>query len=86
MWQVAKALQVPLDNSIKYLTEIPYTISFVIRKLRQLDSFNELGKEKRPPDDIIWEGSQEDIDSWIDRVIYKKEPQQFKLDVSEIEG
>ena len=28
----------------------------------QIDSFMELPKEKRPPDDIIWYGSQEDID------------------------
>ena len=65
---------------------MPYTISFVIRKLIQLDSFNELSKEKRPPDDIIWDGTQDDIESWIDRVIYKKEPQTFKLDLIDVEG
>ena len=36
--------------------------------------------------EMLWEGTQDDLDSWIDRVIYKKEPQQFKLDVKDIEG
>ena len=57
-----------------------------MRKLKQIDSFSELSKDKRPPDDIIWEGTQDDIDSWIDRVIYKKEPTVFKLNPVNIEG
>ncbi len=48
--------------------ELPWTISFVLRKRMQIDSFAELPKEKRPPDSIIWYGTQEDIDIWFDKV------------------
>ncbi len=34
----------------------------------QVDSFNELPSEKRPPDKMVWEGSSEDIDKWLDDV------------------
>lgn len=46
----------------------------------------ELPKEQRPPDKLIWDGTTEEMISWIDRVVYKKEPQVFKLDISNIEG
>ena len=71
---------------MKYLVDIPYTISYVIRKHQQLDSFMELPKEQRPPDTLIWDGTSEEMAEWIDKVVYKKEPQTFTLDVSEIEG
>lgn len=48
--------------------EVPWTISFVLRKRMQIDSFAELPKEKRPPDNIIWHGTQDDIDRWFDKV------------------
>jgi hypothetical protein len=83
---MSKALRIPLDKSINYLIEIPYTISYVIRKLKQVDNFNELQKEKIPPDSILWDGTQEELSDWIDKVIYKKQPQVFKINVGEIEG
>jgi hypothetical protein len=69
LWSVAKALQIPLDPKVKYITDIPYTISYTIRKRIQIDSLNELPKEKRPPDSIIWDGSSSELDSWIERVM-----------------
>ena len=33
----------------------------------------ELPKEKRPPDDIIWDGSPEDMEDWLDRIFGNKE-------------
>ena len=67
--------------------ELPWTISYVIRKRAQLDSFGELPKEKRPPDDMIWYGTPEDIDRWFDRVFNKKRApdQEVILDISEDE-
>ena len=86
LWDISKALRVPLDNSIRALSEIPYTVSYVIRKLRQIDNLMELPKDKRPPSRIIWEGTSEDIEEWIDRVVRKKEPQEINLIIGDIEG
>ena len=51
----------------------------------QIDSFMELPKEKRPPDDIIWFGSQEDIDRWFDRVFKRDGTEPGKEIVLEID-
>lgn len=87
MWSVAKALQVPLDESITHLDEIPYTISFVLRKRIQVDSLNELPKEKRPPEMMIWDGSAEEIDDWLERVYKRKDgdKSEIVINTSEIE-
>jgi hypothetical protein len=61
-----------LHNNLPSADELPWTISYVIRKRAQIDSFAELPKEKRPPDKIIWDGSVEDIDDWFDRVFGRK--------------
>lgn len=44
----------------------------MIRKRQQIDTLNELPKEKRPPDSIIWDGTSEELDEWLDRVFDKK--------------
>ncbi len=64
-----------MDKSIDTLPDIPYTISFIIRKRQQIDGLNELPKEKRPPERLIWEGTSEDIDNWLDRVFDSKSTQ-----------
>jgi len=38
----------------------------------QVDGFGELPKEKRPPDSMIWDGTIEDIEKWIDEVFTGK--------------
>jgi hypothetical protein len=65
-------LQIPLDKKIKELIDIPYTISFVIKKRLQIDNLNELPREKRPPEALIWNGNPEDIENWIGRVMNRK--------------
>lgn len=62
----------PLDPQIKHLFEVPHTISYVIRKRQQIDNLSELPKDKRPPDNILWDGSPEDLDDWISKVFDKK--------------
>jgi hypothetical protein len=81
-------LQVPLDPRIKELADLPYTISFIIRKRQQIDNLNELPSEKRPTEDIIWNGSPEDMEEWLDRVFDNKKQQGdviFQIKDSEIE-
>lgn len=83
-------MQVPLDPKIRNLAEIPYTISFVIRKRQQIDNLNELTKDKRPPESMIWDGTAEDIEEWLDKVFdsKKKGENQLVFDISknDIEG
>jgi hypothetical protein len=73
IWSVSKALQIPLDKKLTKLDEVPYTIGYVIRKRQQIDNLNTLPKEKRPPDDMIWDGTSEDIDEWLNKVFDIKE-------------
>jgi hypothetical protein len=84
-------LHVPFDPKLAHLAQIPYTISFVIRKMQQIDNLNELPKDKRPPEDIIWEGTSDDLDEWLDKVLGdpKKRTQdkvQLLIKDDEIEG
>lgn len=67
---------------------MPYTISYIIRKRQQIDNLNELSKEKRPPDDIIWDGTPEQLEDWLDRVFNHKiqDKVDFKIRPNEIEG
>jgi len=74
-----------LHENLPSADELPWTISYVVRKRAQLDSFAELPKEKRPPDKMIWDGSVEDIEDWFERVFGKKPKLQdeFTFDISE---
>jgi hypothetical protein len=69
--------------------EIPWTISYVMKKRMQIDGFNELPKEKRPPDNMIWYGDSDEIDKWFDKVFKRKqnpdEDVTLYIDPSEIE-
>jgi len=60
----------------------------VVRKRIQVDNYNELPKEKRPTEKMIWEGTPEEIDNWLDRVFSKKTETEavFTIKDSEIEG
>ncbi len=73
---------------IKKLVDLPWTMSFIIRKRNQIDSFNELPKEKRPPTSMIWWGSPEELDRWFDKVFDRKREvgsEVLFVDESEIE-
>jgi hypothetical protein len=81
-------LQIPLDSRIKELADLPYTISFIIRKRQQIDSLNELTKKQRPPESLIWDGEPEALEEWLDNLFSDKKQNEFTLDIkpSEIEG
>ena len=85
MWSVSKALGVPLDPKVKHLLQLPYTISFVIRKMQQIDALNELPKDKRPTDEIIWEGTPDDMEEWLDKVMDRKEQTNVDILIKDIE-
>lgn len=72
---------------MKELAQLPYTISYVIRKMQQVDNLNELPKDKRPPEEMIWDGSSDELDTWLDRVLgSKKEQQTVEFIIKDVEG
>jgi len=79
-------LKIPLDDKITKLTDIPYTISYVIRKRMQITSLNELPKDKRPPESIIWDGTSKEMDEWLDKVYNRKNDDGLSISLSDIEG
>lgn len=60
----------------------------MIRKRQQMDNFNELPKEKRPPEKLAWDGSAEEIEDWFDKVFDHKKSQSDEIIFfeDEIEG
>lgn len=75
-----------MHENLPSADELPWTISYVIRKRAQIDSFNEIPSEKRPPDDLIWYGTQKDIDEWFKKVLKTTgNPNEFILNISEDE-
>lgn len=79
-------MKIPLDANIKKLSDTPHTISYVIRKRQQLDSLSDLPKDKQPPDDIVWDGTPEDLDSWIDMVLNKNANTNTDILLTDVEG
>lgn len=52
----------------------------------QIDNLNELPKEKRPPENLIWSGTERDLDNWIERVVRGKEDTKINLLIEDVEG
>lgn len=83
---MARALRIPLDIRLKEIVDIPHTISFVIRKRMQADNLNELPKDKRPPIKMIWEGSPEELDDFLEKVYGTKEKLTTDIVIDDVEG
>lgn len=69
--------------------DIPHTVSFFVRKMGQIMSFDELTKDKRPPE-AIWDNSDA-LEDWFDRVFeYRKDsgstPEETSIIIEDIEG
>lgn len=78
-------MQIPLDKNVIELQDIPYTISYVLRKRIQIDNLNELPKDKRPPEKMIWDGGSNELDNWLERVMGGKQDSMFEFDIDESE-
>lgn len=68
VWAIAKELKVA-PKTLEEISKLPHTISYVLRKQMQIDSLNELPQEKRPPDTIIWWGTPEELNRWLNSVL-----------------
>jgi hypothetical protein len=58
----------------------------VVRKLQQVDSIRELPKDKKPPDRLLWDGSSDELNDWLDRVFDNKRSNEIDLELDNIEG
>ena len=80
-----------MDETIRDISDIPHTLSYVIRKRQQIDNLSELPRDKRPPDWIMWHNNPDKLTEWLDDVIHKKDKVSEKgstisIPISEIEG
>ena len=53
--------------------------------MQQIDALNELPKDKRPTDEIIWEGTPDDMEEWLDKVMDRKEQTNVDILIKDIE-
>jgi hypothetical protein len=67
------------------INDLPYTISFVIRKLIQVDNLNELSKSKRPDDTLIWDSPTEDLEIWLDEIFSDKIQKDVVFEIKDVE-
>jgi hypothetical protein len=78
-------LHLPLDTRLKEIRDTPYTISFICRKLIQIDNLNELGKDMRPSEKQIWEDTSEELEEWLDEVMKGKVQPNVDIMISDME-
>jgi hypothetical protein len=78
-------LQIPIDEKVKKMQDIPYTISYIIRKNQMIDSMNEIPKDKRPPEKMLWDGDPEEVDDWIDKIYDPKRSNTIQLEIPDSE-
>lgn len=57
----------------------------MVRKRQQIDSLSELPKEKRPTDEILWDGTPEDLDDWISKVLDIKRSDITDINLKDVE-
>jgi len=57
----------------------------VIRKRIQIDNLNELPREKRPSDWLIWWAYPEELDNWLDKILSGKVKPKAEILISEDE-
>lgn len=76
-----------MHRSLTCTSDYPHTVLFACRKQMQIDSFMELPKDKRPPENI-WDNPSK-LNKWFDDVFDRESSEdEFELiiDESEIEG
>lgn len=86
MWSITKELKVPLVTQITQIEDIPYTVSYVVRKRQQVDNINELPEEKRPPELMIWDGNVDELNEWINNTLSGKRKSTADIVIDNVEG
>ena len=87
LWRITQKLGTPLTDGLPTSSyDMPHTVNTVVRYREMIDSFNELPKEKRPPENIWF--SSERLEVWFDDVFRtdRSSSSVIELNVSEVEG
>ncbi len=79
-------MKVPLVTQIQQIEDFPYTVSYVVRKRQQVDNINELPEEKRPPELMIWDGTVDELNDWIDNTLSGKQKSTADVVIENVEG
>ncbi len=59
----------------------------MIRKRQQIDNLSELPKDKQPTNEILWDGTSEDLEEWIDKVLdHKHTTTVADINLADVEG
>jgi len=77
MWHIVQRSNIKFDECFRDVSLLPYTFSYLIRKRMQIDSWLELPKEKRPPENI-WDNPEE-LEEWFDRIYDDKAQTEFNI-------
>jgi hypothetical protein len=51
-----------------------------------VDNINELPEEKRPPELMIWDGSVDELNEWIDNTLSRKQRSTADIVIDNVEG
>jgi len=51
-----------------------------------VDALSELPKEKKPPELMIWDGSPEELDRWLEEVMSGKKETKATFVIDDVEG
>ncbi len=87
LWRITRLTGQPLDDSLPVSSyDMPHTINTVLRWREMIDSFNELPKDKKPPEEIWF--SSERLERWFDDVFDRKShgASTVEYSLSEVEG
>lgn len=84
-WQIMKHTGLALDSRIKRVSQVPYTISYVIRQRALLDNLSELPKDKRPSDKLVFDGTREELEKWLEDVLSDKIQPTVTINLNEVE-
>ena len=58
----------------------------MVRKRQQVDNINELPEEKRPPELMIWDGTVDELNDWIDNALSGKQSSTADIVIENVEG
>lgn len=83
-WRVAKSSLIPIDSGLEDIQDFPYTLTYVIMRRMQIDSFDELPKNDRPPESI-WDDA-EALEDWFDALRSPDRDTGIMIDMEDIEG
>ena len=82
-WHIVRDSGISFDRLVPSVQELPYTISFLIKKRMQIDSWMELPEDRRPPI-AIWDKPSE-LEDWFDRVYGENTQTEFNMNFNENE-